>query len=327
MSTQRLVWSRGRRQHGLSLVELMVALTIGLFLTAGIIQLFIGTNQTYRFNESMARLQENGRFALEILSRDLRMAGFVGCVKPNNPSVVHNIVDPESDGRFDPGKIVMGFDDSDAGTTINGLSVVAGSDYFTFITSGPSGRLIEEKVSNANAKLENNAADWKAGDVLIVSDCQDINIFRATNVSQGVNNITIAHAQNGNTDNRLSKTYKQGADVMAFQRKTFFVALNPNTNSPSLWRQINSGNPQEIIERVGDMQVTYRLSNNDNYIDASPGMQNVVALRINFRLESAQDNIASAPMTLSYNDSTFTATDRRFYQIYSTTVALRNRLP
>ncbi len=66
----------GWRQRGLSLVEILVALTISLFLIAGVIQLFIGSKQTYRFNDAQSRLQENGRFAIDRMAWDIRMAGY-----------------------------------------------------------------------------------------------------------------------------------------------------------------------------------------------------------------------------------------------------------
>lgn len=65
-----------RQQLGLSLVELMVALVLGLVLMTGIIQVFLSSRQTYASNEAMARMQENGRFALEFISRSARLAGY-----------------------------------------------------------------------------------------------------------------------------------------------------------------------------------------------------------------------------------------------------------
>lgn len=65
-----------RQQLGLSLVELMVALVLGLVLMTGIIQVFLSSRQTYTTNEAMARMQENGRFALEFISRSARLAGY-----------------------------------------------------------------------------------------------------------------------------------------------------------------------------------------------------------------------------------------------------------
>ena len=68
------------KQSGFSLVEIMIALLIGLFLMGGILQMFLANQQTYRMQSNLARLQENGRFALDFLARDIRMAGYWGCL-------------------------------------------------------------------------------------------------------------------------------------------------------------------------------------------------------------------------------------------------------
>lgn len=65
-----------REQRGFTLVEILVSLVIGLFLTAGLIQLLLGNRQTYRVLDNLSELQENGRFAVDMLSRHIRMAGF-----------------------------------------------------------------------------------------------------------------------------------------------------------------------------------------------------------------------------------------------------------
>ncbi len=62
--------------RGLSLVELLIAVAIGLFLTAVIANIYLGTKQTYRTQEDLSRLQEEGRYALELLQRSLRLAGY-----------------------------------------------------------------------------------------------------------------------------------------------------------------------------------------------------------------------------------------------------------
>ncbi|HJR58118.1 MAG TPA: PilW family protein [Vicinamibacterales bacterium] len=65
-------------QRGLSLVELMVALTIGTFLLAGAISVFGKTRDLYRTNEAAARLQETARYAMSTIEADLRMANYWG---------------------------------------------------------------------------------------------------------------------------------------------------------------------------------------------------------------------------------------------------------
>ena len=69
---------------GFTLVEILIAMMIGLFLLAGVLQIFINSKQSYRMQEALARLQESGRFALDFLDRDIRMAGYRGCASPGS---------------------------------------------------------------------------------------------------------------------------------------------------------------------------------------------------------------------------------------------------
>lgn len=65
-------------QRGLSLVELMVAMAIGIFLVAGAITVFGKTRDLYRTNEDAARLQEVARYAMSTIEADVRMANYWG---------------------------------------------------------------------------------------------------------------------------------------------------------------------------------------------------------------------------------------------------------
>jgi type IV pilus assembly protein PilW len=68
-----------RRSTGVSLIELMVAITIALLLTLGLIQIFGATRTSSQMQDGLSRVQENGRFATQFLQRQLRMVGFMGC--------------------------------------------------------------------------------------------------------------------------------------------------------------------------------------------------------------------------------------------------------
>jgi prepilin-type N-terminal cleavage/methylation domain-containing protein len=78
-----------RNQRGLTLVELMIAMAIGVLLLLGVSLLFTQNRQSYRQNEELARIQENARFAIEELSRDLSMAGFFAEIVNGGAVVVH----------------------------------------------------------------------------------------------------------------------------------------------------------------------------------------------------------------------------------------------
>lgn len=79
MSTLALT-RRPSRVRGLSLIELMVALTLGAFLILGLVQLFSASRSAFLASEGLSRVQETGRTAVEWMQRDLRMAGHMGCV-------------------------------------------------------------------------------------------------------------------------------------------------------------------------------------------------------------------------------------------------------
>ncbi len=67
---------RYSRQRGFGLIEIMISLVVGLILTAGVIQIFTANKQTYRMLDAEGGIQENARFAEEILGRYLRIAGY-----------------------------------------------------------------------------------------------------------------------------------------------------------------------------------------------------------------------------------------------------------
>lgn len=64
-----------KHQAGFSLAEFMIALTLGLVVLLAVGSIFIGSQQTYRVQEDNARIQESGRYALEIIGRSIRQAG------------------------------------------------------------------------------------------------------------------------------------------------------------------------------------------------------------------------------------------------------------
>ncbi|WP_411850554.1 PilW family protein [Stenotrophomonas sp. LGBM10] len=82
-----------RAVAGISLIEVMVAMVIGLVLMLGVIQVFTASREASQLAQGTARAQENARFALEFLQRDIRMAGHFGCVN-DQAHFVKNQGDP-----------------------------------------------------------------------------------------------------------------------------------------------------------------------------------------------------------------------------------------
>lgn len=122
-------------QAGFSLVELMVALSLGLFLLLGLIQAFIGNRISYRMHEAVSRVQENGRFSMEIIGRQIRMAGFRAQPLASAPLAAiegRNNVTGGGDSQALPGtdKLVLRYQGAADGSTVDcaGNSINAGAE-------------------------------------------------------------------------------------------------------------------------------------------------------------------------------------------------------
>jgi type IV pilus assembly protein PilW len=76
-------------QQGFTLIEIMISLLLGVFLLGGVIGIFLNTKQTYRVQDGLSRLQENGRYAMEFIGRDIRMADYRMCQTLTPPSLIN----------------------------------------------------------------------------------------------------------------------------------------------------------------------------------------------------------------------------------------------
>lgn len=73
-----------KKRCGFTLVEILVALAIGALLTSGFVQIFSSSKKIYLIQDNLSRLQENARFAMDFLARDIRMAGHIDNAVPSS---------------------------------------------------------------------------------------------------------------------------------------------------------------------------------------------------------------------------------------------------
>lgn len=125
MASQRI-----RQQSGFSMVELMVALVLGVILTGGVISVYISTKATYNTSSSLGEVEETGRYALGFMQPKVELAGSTGCSRPYNsqstattpyfPSVINSSYagsSPTYAPVYDFGSAVYGYEAT--GTGIN----------------------------------------------------------------------------------------------------------------------------------------------------------------------------------------------------------------
>ncbi len=104
------------KQSGMTLVELLIAMGLGIFLMAGVIQVFLGSKQTYSTINAQSHMQENGRFAMDFMARTVRHGGYLTAV------TIDELLDEnlhaetfEASGEFAMGAVIAGVN-NDAGT-------------------------------------------------------------------------------------------------------------------------------------------------------------------------------------------------------------------
>jgi type IV pilus assembly protein PilW len=120
-------------QKGINLIELMISLALGFIIVTAMIALFINSKQSYRLNDNMSRLQENARFAVQFLSRDLRMADWANCVTEES---LHNALTATNNSGLNQSDIItIQWQTNDCTTT----SIVQSTVYS--LQNGASGRL------------------------------------------------------------------------------------------------------------------------------------------------------------------------------------------
>lgn len=278
---------RNAHQRGVSLVELMVALAIGLFLVLGLVQIFSATRLAFAANEGLARVQENSRFAVEFLREDLRMAGHMGCLNelgyrgrahnhvltsptPTNGQWPYRLDYPvqvyEFTGTGPGATVTLGTTRSTpagnswspalptqiAGTALNLSDVVVvrylSADFVPI--AGINYATGSETLSVAAA----DAAYVTNGGIYGVTDCKNISLFQIRSggaVSQGGLNIRGWTA--------AENAYGQFNMLHQYRFAAYFVANN-GAGEPGLYRRElqadgNLGNAQEVVPGVESLQV------------------------------------------------------------------------
>jgi len=322
------------KQCGISLVEILVALVISLFLLGGIVQVYLGNKTTFKFTNALAEIQENGRFALDSMSQDLRLSNEWGCVK-FNPADTDNINNTINTGTFAGyNSNVHDFVGEEAveGTNNAGLN---GSDTVTIRGGKPGQANVQSPFVLAGTPSLNVTTGSRIGqgDFVLVTRCgaNDLLIEAEADILRVTNSTTVASNTLLTFAGGKSQQFENDASVIELQTVTYNIA-NGASGEPALFRT-EFGTAVELVEGIEDMQILYGVdSDNDQFANQYLSSNNVadfddvVSMRVMLLLRSIDDFVAEAPQTYSFNGVQTTAGDRRLRQVFTTTVALRNRI-
>lgn len=348
-------------ERGFSLVEFMIAMTIGLVIVAAATQVYINSSATYRLNDGLARVQEDARFAMNFLAKDLRMAGFLGC--SGQAAVQNNVKNANDSMTFFSGGLRGYRYNCTTGCTGNlaewtpalpadyfsNGEVLVGSDVIIINRASDLGtRLVGNMgTDNGNIQILNTAeieAEIQAEDILILSDCSNADIFRATNKSESGTTVTIAHAADVNISPKLSKAYKDDARLWKLVSRAYYLATNPTTSEPGLYfKELGSAGAlvpgQELTGGVETMRLLYGtdLSGSgvtERYIPPADvtNWTRVKSARLGFVVRTAE-TVDTEKDTRVYDvlDDTASALDdfdpvddNRRRRVFNTTIRIRN---
>lgn len=283
-----------RRQRGVTLVELMIALLLGLLLTAGIIQVFVGNRTTYAYNDGLSRIQENGRFALEFMAHSTRMAGYTGCL---SDVPMFNNLNGADTFAFSLDVAVEGFNANGTGPDITFQAaavnpapstnagdwspalpaeltgrVLPGSDVLVVRNVSPEANSLVFPFSDSAQVFVEQPHGFAQGQILVTTDCQKASVFQATNVRDTGFGVNLVHSQSGQFTPGNStpvwgsdQEYGEGAEVAAAETVAFYIGRSEVTGAPALF-QLRLGRAsdntagffaEELVDNVETMQVRY----------------------------------------------------------------------
>ncbi len=260
------------RQTGLSLIELMIAMAVGLILMAGALSIFISSRQGYGVNTAISHVQESGRFALGFIHNDVRMAGYMGCATSAQVTNYLNPL-PGSNLAYDFATAITGYDyvgtapsntypispampsenpnpDTNAGdwspaldSTLQNL-VIPGTDVLVvrfsqgndpvYITSIPGSPSPNSPSADFNI---NTNGGLQTGQLLVITNCLSAVVLQATQINGGGTNVVhnTGTGAPGNAIQGLPAAFV-GAQVMLAPTTVVFFIGKGSDQSPALFQ-------------------------------------------------------------------------------------------
>lgn len=351
--SERLIY-----KNGFSIVELMTAVTIALFMLSVMLTVYLVQSRVYKTTTGQGFIQNSENAIATMMSQYIRGAGFAGC------STVANAVSNLNAGGSPPlGNIntapaaIMGYQSLKTITQLNAANDANVADWSPSLDSTLAGNAIPGSdvlvvlgpppgtlptgvtaINNAsNVFTVQNATGVVAGQYGAISDCAKSAIFKIT----GVTGQNISHASGSgslaNSSDTLAVTFAPGAQFISLQQTAFFVGQGAGGQSSLMMATLN-GNTwtvQALVPGVDTMKVMYGVGANgalNQYQTAAnvTSWGQVYAVRLGFLVEGelASGNISTQNNTqfTLFNQTITVPADNRLRHVYEFTVNVRNNI-
>jgi len=344
---------RCQHQQGMSLLEILIAMSLSLILMAGVFHILSSSKRTYGLQTEVAGLQENARFLVDEMNYSLRMGGYFGCSGYPPPGMTQQPFTGSTDGQATATKLRVATKDAQQNYVLSAKQTtknVPGSDILSLSFLGeqiklpnwsPSTITTEfAKTTNVIVFDANDSIIPKVGSNIVISDCGGSDSYTVKSVNPGAFTITL--------NQTLQRPYRWPVEVFntATQTRYEVVALDKNSDGDAddsedgfgLFRFTSEKPTGELfIEGVENMQLRYGIDTDSdgaaNRYDSLPGAGKVVSVRITLLMRTANRryDIAEAQNTdfeldsnLIYNPSTRNFEVGYRHRLFSTIVQIRN---
>lgn len=271
------------RERGFTLVELMVALVLGLIVVGSALAVFLSQRVSNTLAAQMSDIQSDGRISLDALARDVRAAGDFGCWPVTSPidKRLNNdaafVVDDGGLRGFDSASALSSSSLTYAGasvvkTALNGSSgLSAGSS--VLVVTGIFGALTQmdaDMATQADAlSVKTPVSKFNVGDVAVVTDCINWAKFEITGITERANaaGLSLAHEGgthaatygNGNEDGNIGELFGVGSRVGSLDHVWWFIGTVGGKSG--LYRlSARDATPVLVSERVVAMRLAYDLA-------------------------------------------------------------------
>jgi len=315
-----------KKQSGFSLVELMIAMILGLFIIGGVIAVFIGSSASFRSNDALSKVQENGRFALELIAHDLRNVGYKGSCYKEVFSVLDTAdADYEADAH-DINEPIVGWADDDGEFFAGSLNnYVDGTDIVLIKHAAETAEVtLFADVGQSDTSFTVTTNQVANEQIIIFSDGLGCNMFQ--NTSSGAASTLIRGTTGGDINNfpatasgaLFTQSFdKDETDINELTSHLYYIGQG--TASSTALRRLSYGrgalgpnDNQELVEDITSMTIRYGI--------ASGAVGTVLDY------SSAATDIADWDDVLAVRVTLTVTGDENIQHTFSTTVALRNRL-
>lgn len=339
-----------RKQQGLSLIELLIAITLGLVLIAGVIQMFLSSRVVFSTQQAVSRVQEGGRLAVEFMSRDIRMAGYMGCAD-RETEFANDLPDAfwthftKTASIPAPVFSIQGLTSADSLADLALTPApVAGSDILVVRYAAGSPHVLAEAATKNTIKVRAPGVTQAAGcinglckdDLVVVSNCVGGHIFAIDGLSWAADVTTITHSGGWPITGgpveivSLTDAMNEGSELLPVVTVVYYVGLNP-AGRPSLYRRETGAQAVELIEGVENASFRYRTPADDYQpalaIGSFERWAEVDSVSIELLLQGNEDNVLEAAQSYTFGGEEVAGpADRRVRQVFNTTVTIRSRV-